>query len=271
MSLTITTIVCYLANTLLIRYEFWGWAPIKLIAAITSPIKDTSPNVYTSFVKVWYTTVGLNIIMVRLIEIIFPHIPTSIWMKMKHHYNMNKAQNNKELTRYEAEGLLKTPQIDFGFVLARVNYGLFITLFFCSGIPILVPLFFIFLLVLYRVTRHDFVKYSTIPPLLDEALIQQSCTTGHIAIILHLIIGMVMYSEETIFASENRINLIGFPLSMIGLDKLVGRNIDYLGPNIIFLFLVLLVLFIVYLQKIKNFFVSQSVEKQFQADSSMIK
>lgn len=89
-----------------------------------------------------------------------------------------------------------------GFYAAVMN-TIFVTLFYCSGIPLLLYFGAISLTLQYWVYKYYILRYNKRPPSYDNKLNKQLISILPLSVIFHLMIGIYMYGTPTIFPYDN--------------------------------------------------------------------
>jgi hypothetical protein len=125
----------------------------------------------------------------------------------------------------------------------------FVTLLFCSGLPILVPIAGATFALTYFIDKAMILKFYRRPPRYDESLVRTFVASLPWALVLHLGFAIAVYGASEVFASET-----------IGVDELesylkVMQSTVASGPNVarritqrnVFPSFVLLLLVVLYL------------------------
>jgi hypothetical protein len=107
-------------------------------------------------------------------------------------------RRTKCLTQEDYENMYTGPQPDMDFKYASMVVVLYVTFLYSSGIPSLyiVALFYFF--VTYWVDKFLVLTYYSKPAFLDESLALSIQSWFKFAIVLHLIGGILMYSNSNI-------------------------------------------------------------------------
>lgn len=91
------------------------------------------------------------------------------------------------------------PPFSFTQYYAIVLNTTFVTMFYASGMPILLWFGFISLTVQYKVIKYLLLRYNRRPPSYDHRLNKKIIKLLPLALIFHLMIGLYMYSSPLIF------------------------------------------------------------------------
>lgn len=193
------------------RLEVGWFQPLRLAAQLLSPRLRIPVSTFNDYTKTWYFKVGLSMIITRSIDIVFPSPFVNNFRAWKHRKVLSKLKKfqEKKLTIFELKKKLQTKSVDFGFLIARVNLAMLLTMVFSSGVPLLIPLTFFFYLTLYITTKKYFVRYSLKPAYMNESLVEFSLKVATISNIFHFINGLIAYSQKNIFPPENQYNFFG--------------------------------------------------------------
>lgn len=107
--------------------------------------------------------------------------------------------------QYHLNKLYKNPVFDIKAHYAMAVNVIFVTMFFCSGMPILLGLSAFFFWGKYIVDKYMLLRYNSKPPAFDEKIALEVAEILPYTIDLHLLMAIMMYGCEEIFPVLMRI------------------------------------------------------------------
>lgn len=198
--------------TIVMRLDLGWFVPLEYAAKILGNLRNVPVTTFNDFTKIWYLKVALGMMIARMIDIFFPSPFLNNYRAYKHLSFLKKIQEGKvkeSMTQFELNQKLETKPVDFGFLIARVNLAMLLAMIFGSGIPLLIPITFLFFWALYVTTKKYFIRYSKKPAYMDESLVLFWLKVASVSNIFHFLNGLVVYSQETIFSKDNQYNFFG--------------------------------------------------------------
>ena len=109
----------------------------------------------------------------------------------------------KKLTQYDLNLLYTGAQISSHYVYAQNYTYLFCVMMFSAGLPILYPFACIAFFVLYWVYKFLLLKYYEKTTRFNEELPMYSITWIKFAILIHGILGLLMYTNSDLFPEND--------------------------------------------------------------------
>eukprot|EP01017_Pseudomicrothorax_dubius_P050586 TRINITY_DN9604_c0_g1_i3.p1 TRINITY_DN9604_c0_g1~~TRINITY_DN9604_c0_g1_i3.p1 ORF type:complete len:547 (+),score=72.89 TRINITY_DN9604_c0_g1_i3:67-1707(+) len=155
----------------------------------------------TDFEPRWYTTIGARILLAQIISTISPHliyfslIPFFKWLR--------SIRMKSVVTQAEMNKLCKDPPFDFASRASMTLNVATVTLVFSAGMPILLPITAAGLAVIYWVDKFIVLRYSTKPPMYDARITEAILKLSPLAVVLHLVVGIFMYSAPGILPDKD--------------------------------------------------------------------
>jgi len=175
---------------------------------------------FTDFTAGWYSNVGSILCMTMMINILSPHgsllfdpfvecmrrcWDRSCKCKIKKKKDKgNDEVNTKQELQSELENLYTGTQIRVHFVYAQIYTTVWASLMYSSGIPALYPIGFLFFAVLYWVCKVLLLKFFQRTTKFNENLQLVSLSYMKYGLLIHMIIGGIMYTNSRIFSQQNQ-------------------------------------------------------------------
>jgi hypothetical protein len=189
---------------LVIYQRISGWSLVEFLNGVFKTEVIKIKRIFPDMSRGWYSKVGSKIILPIIIAVFSPHAIKFIWLTFSDWLNRRKARKAKSLKKYIK---LRTPET---FLVearyAKLLSALFVILTFSTGMPLLFFLYFLMLLVMYWIDKITCLRYSGKPPLYSEDLILSIAKTIPAALIIHMIFGIYIFSNEEIFPSNISFN-----------------------------------------------------------------
>ena len=163
---------------------------------------------YVGFPIHWYSTVGYTIVSAMLLDIFVPHaIPIlSMLFKRLYLYCRKDAAHKDAVTQRQLNSLFEGPQFDMATRLGYVLNTCACTLFFSSGLPILVPMAMVSFLVSFCVDKYMILRYYKKPPQTKSTTIVNAFATLPAVVLMHFIISLLTLGDSTVLTSEKIFN-----------------------------------------------------------------
>mmetsp|Transcript_16493 Transcript_16493/g.11841 ORF Transcript_16493/g.11841 Transcript_16493/m.11841 type:complete len:380 (+) Transcript_16493:1490-2629(+) len=163
---------------------------------------------YREFSVDWYRVVGSTLTLTMLINIFTPYLSYYGWVSL----NMFKRccdrkctcdrRKTKKVIQKDYENLYIGPEFMMEFRLSQVLTNTFVTLTYSAGIPVLYMVQFISLFITYWLDKLLFFSYYRKPPTYDVNLTLDSVMLMKYAVVIHFVIGFIMYSNSTVLSSN---------------------------------------------------------------------
>lgn len=169
----------------------------------------SSSIIFIGFQRKWFLSVGVQIIVARIIEIVSPHYFVTTYRRYKKKSQLNSIRKHRVYTRNEMKKIFLSHTTDYGFIYARITLANMIISCFSSGIPILYVLVFLFFVVLNKVEKKFFVQHSTKPPQIEAVLVKMSTKINSFLILVHLMISLMVYGDVSLFPKKAQVNILG--------------------------------------------------------------
>lgn len=192
-------------NTMLISFLNIG----VIVLLVNISIKQTLPipilqGRYDEFSVEWYRLVGSNI-NVQIIILILSSNATNLIMQMVAWCKLCKDRgfscdnrNTKQLSQYDYEAVHTGPDPGMDIKYASMLTVIYVVMLYGSGIPILYLIAAFYFLVTYWVDKQLVLNHYRKAEMYDENLAIQTLSWYKYAILLHLIGGILMYSNANI-------------------------------------------------------------------------
>ncbi|CAD8150635.1 unnamed protein product [Paramecium pentaurelia] len=189
--------------TLILKANIYGF---KLSYYLSSPIpplqsaqqKEVFPS---DFNREWYAVVGAAYVNTWIINIFSPYFIDFVLYPIKNWFRKREAANAK--IQRDLNKLSVGPEFDLDLYYANLLNTIFVTLFYCSLIPLMLPLGFLALLIHFLVQKFLLLKFYRKPPSYDEALHDSVFTLLPYSIIMHILIAIWAYGHPYIFPSSS--------------------------------------------------------------------
>lgn len=179
------------------------------------------------FSSTWYSSVGVTLILVQLVNVATGHIFKAYQLWLFHHrLGRAKADPSIALTQAQLNKLHTGP-----FFLYSENYAqhmatFFTTLTFATGLPLLYPIACINYFIGYFVDKYLFIHLYRTPPRLDGRLGREVLSMVPWAIVLHLGTSIWMLGQPELFTTAGTlasITVANGASSTIGTDYLKNK------------------------------------------------
>lgn len=189
---------------LIIYQRIYGWSLVEFLNNLFGSELIKIKRIFPDISRGWYSKVGSKIILPIIIAVFSPHTIRFLWTVFSDWIKRRKACKAKSQKKYIK---LRTPET---FIVearyAKLLSALFVILTFATGMPLLFFLYFLMLIVMYWTDKITCLRYSGKPPLYSEDLIRSIAKTIPAALIIHMIFGIYIFSNEEIFPSNITFN-----------------------------------------------------------------
>mmetsp|Transcript_22060 Transcript_22060/g.21240 ORF Transcript_22060/g.21240 Transcript_22060/m.21240 type:complete len:481 (+) Transcript_22060:2146-3588(+) len=163
---------------------------------------------YREFSVDWYRVVGSTLTLTMILNIFTPYLSYYGWLFL----NVTKRccdrrcscdeKRTKKIIQKDYEDMYIGPEFLMEFRLSQILTNNFVTITYSAGIPFLYMVQFSSLFITYWLDKMLFLKYYKKPPSYDVNLTLDSIKLLKYAVLIHFIIGFIMYSNSTILSSR---------------------------------------------------------------------
>jgi hypothetical protein len=127
---------------------------------ISGQFSDTS--------RIWYFQVGGPLIFILIINVstsIFFSFDEYLWIKFKQFLCKKRITLQVTLNK-----LFEGEEFDISMQTAQALAFLFLTMIYCGGLPLLLPIFTIYLILKYWIEKYKILRIYKKPPRFDEKI-----------------------------------------------------------------------------------------------------
>lgn len=154
-------------------------------------------------------------------------------------------------TQEQVNQLNTGPEFNVVVVQSQVMTIIFLTLFFSSTMPLLYPLCFLFLVVMFYFSKFMILKICQRPTTYNERLIMYSYETIKWAVLIHMILSLVMFGNSTMLFNQTSTSnfdnqIYELPDIASLLENLKSGKTPYFGLLVIFSVVTLAIVVIVF-------------------------
>jgi hypothetical protein len=218
-------IINYILLTVFLRGQFLGFNLSGWLAQLLemmSPSLAEKNTLYDKFNSAWYLDIGAKVMNRFVLDIFIPHIFNFIVLPFWRCVRMTKASHAQ--IQEDVIKQMKGNPFRITSVGSKVLSQIFLTLAFCPGMPILVILCFIFLLVLYWITKWGAFRYYNKPPMMDESFAVLTSKLMTLALLIHCAMAITLFRASEVFNVPEKYNL---PPELHSKLSYIGVNLDY--------------------------------------------
>ncbi|KAA0162101.1 hypothetical protein FNF28_04847 [Cafeteria roenbergensis] len=153
---------------------------------------------YASFEPKWYSAVGVGICITMLTNVVVPHMGfvTAI-LRRPLNFLVRRPVDDADM-----EELYAMPRFDASGKYPVLLNVVFVTVMYCAGLPVLLPIAAAFMFVTYWLERLTLTRCSSRPAYEDAEVAKQIGRLLPIAVILHLCFAVWMLSDPDTLESE---------------------------------------------------------------------
>ena len=195
---------------------------------------------FTDFGEKWYEEIGVPICITMIINMISPHIFVLLEFVMKGYSQcVDRSYSSdhtltKQVTQHDLENMYTGPEFNLYLRYAQLLNTLFVCLMFSSGMPVLIPICCFTFMGYYFADKYMLFRFYSLPPMLDSALAQAVSSILPYAVMLHLMFGMWMMSNDEFFSAAGVMLTTDFGNSTkVPLDLSVNLDASsYFGDNL---------------------------------------
>jgi hypothetical protein len=148
------------------------------------------------------TVVGTTIVITMLFNIVTPHIPL-ILFRLHRCFTRRKSQFRQLVTQLQADLLYHADTFNPSIRVPVVLNTVFITLAYCSSLPLLLPFAFCAMLVMYWVEKITLLRFYARPPNMGQGFAELVSRLLPWALLLHLAFSVWMYGNPDGLASSD--------------------------------------------------------------------
>lgn len=166
---------------------------------------------YSDFSASWYNDVGVALMLTMILNSFSAHayvLAHYIVLKARRFIDRGYSLDHsltKQDTQRDLETLYRGPKFDLASRYAQSLTSIFITSMFSAGMPLLYFIGFGAIFLTYWADKFTFLRIARSPPLYDNKLATAAGSLLPYAVLLHCLIAMWMFSNNSIFESERDI------------------------------------------------------------------
>lgn len=150
-------------------------------------------GIYTGFPADWYNVVGVCIHFFLLFNVLFPHISPMLYLLIQ--FFRRSYCLREDSTQEDLNDIFSGAEMDVCERYAALMHTVFISLFYSSAMPSLLPVAAFTLMASYWTDKAVFLRLYRTPPPSDHQLAMQCLEILPWGIILHLFMGLMFYSS----------------------------------------------------------------------------
>jgi len=186
--------------------------PLLINAAIPG-LEALPGNKFDDFVPTWYSTVGVQLTITMLINVVGPHVSPilkyfAILLFRRGHCDQRCGvaclgdPGKRAASQRQLNSWFEGPQFRLDTRYAAVMQTVFVTLLFASMLPLLVPIAFVNLVVSFYVDKWLLLRFYRTPPHYDVHLGRALTSWIPWALFMHLAMAAYAMSTPQIFSSD---------------------------------------------------------------------
>lgn len=160
-------------------------------------LKSKQTQYPNDFNRLWYTNVGNKILITWIINMFYPYLFNLAMSPLINFFRRRSSRN--AFIQDDMNKFAVGPQFMLVPKYAFALNTIFVTLFYCSGMPILLFFASISLIMQFWVEKYLLINYYARPPNYEHQVNTFSLRALPFALILHLAIGIYAYGSENIF------------------------------------------------------------------------
>ncbi|OQS03938.1 histidyl-tRNA synthetase, partial [Thraustotheca clavata] len=218
------------AVAVVFKLFFAQWINTAVIVLIVNANLGNVPLVssllsgqFKDFERSWYTSVGAGLTMTMLVNVITPQLGPFIAMYIRYPLKRFFAKYSV-VTQQQMNALYASPAFDISLRYPVVLNTIFVTLMYCGGLPILLPLGAIALGLTYLLDKLTIMKLCSVRTAYDEALGSLAMKLLPWVLLLHLGFSSWMFGNSTVLQSD--LISISVVLKATGLSNSVPLSSD---------------------------------------------
>jgi len=147
--------------------------------------------------RLWYTNVGSKIIYTWIINVVSPHLIYFLLTPIISCFRRMNAR--KSFIQKDMNSFSIGPEFEMIPKYALALNTIFVTLFYCSGMPILLFFGAASLFLQYWVEKYLLLRFYSRPPQYNHDINTITLRIIPLALIFHLALGIYTYGSEDIF------------------------------------------------------------------------
>lgn len=156
---------------------------------------------YEDFKREWYGIVGVGIVSTMIVNVIVPQLApllqTYVLYPLKRRHKIKAAVTQEQMNK-----LYEGPPFDISLRFPLVLNTLFVTLFYCGGLPILLPIAAVACFANYMFDKLTIIRLYSVKTTYDEALGKTALGLLPWALFFHLCFSTWMYGNREILETE---------------------------------------------------------------------
>ncbi|KAL4509992.1 hypothetical protein ABPG72_010185 [Tetrahymena utriculariae] len=260
-SMTSKLFLAFFVNTALItlflQANIYGFVPAitfsKPIPAISNLQDNNKSQFATDFDRSWYLQVGSKITVTVFFFVVTLFLFQFLYSMISKCMRESKVKKleGKDVQRVANQKILG-PEFQISFYYASTFNIIFTTLFYSSGIPIMLFAGFIILTSQYWVYKYLLLRACRRPPTYDTGLNRRMLMILPWSLILHLAVGLYMYGQPLIFPSSQSQLILNMNQTTGELQVKINDSapIENRAFHVLYLFIFLLIVLGVYILNI---------------------
>ncbi|KAF0683855.1 Aste57867_24130 [Aphanomyces stellatus] len=195
-----------------------NWSNVPLPVGLDAILHGT----FKDFVQQWYIAVGVGIATTMLVNTVAPQVAPTLQMFVIYPI-MEWFGTQFAVTQKQMNEVYAGPPFDISLRYPLVLNTVFVTMMYCGGIPILLPIASVACFVTYACDKLTLMRLYSVRTAYDEALGQLAASLLPFALLIHLGFSTWMYGNNQ-FLQSNLLD-VTWILGQIGYDH-VGNATD---------------------------------------------
>ncbi|KDO25312.1 hypothetical protein SPRG_09142 [Saprolegnia parasitica CBS 223.65] len=167
---------------------------------LPSTLREILNGKFDDFVRQWYISVGVGISTTMIINAVSPQIGPILQTYVIRPLRRSRALK-AAVTQKQMNDLFAGPAFDISLRYPLVLNTVFVTMMYCGGIPVLLPVAALACLVMHLLDKLTIMKLYSVRTAYDEALGELSQAMLPFALLLHLGFSTWMYGNSMFLQS----------------------------------------------------------------------
>ncbi|KDO18285.1 hypothetical protein SPRG_16323 [Saprolegnia parasitica CBS 223.65] len=167
---------------------------------LPSTLREILNGKFDDFVRQWYISVGVGISTTMIINAVSPQIGPILQTYVIRPWRRSRALK-AAVTQKQMNDLFAGPPFDISLRYPLVLNTVFVTMMYCGGIPVLLPVAALACLVMHLLDKLTIMKLYSVRTAYDEALGELSQAMLPFALLLHLGFSTWMYGNSMFLQS----------------------------------------------------------------------
>ncbi|EQC29806.1 hypothetical protein SDRG_12352 [Saprolegnia diclina VS20] len=167
---------------------------------LPSTLREVLNGKFDDFVRQWYISVGVGISTTMIINAVSPQIGPILQTFVIRPLTRSRALK-AAVTQKQMNDLFAGPSFDISLRYPLVLNTVFVTMMYCGGIPVLLPVAALACLVMHLLDKLTIMKLYSVRTAYDEALGELSQAMLPFALLLHLGFSTWMYGNSMFLQS----------------------------------------------------------------------